>query len=218
MKYKSYKDISILQFQQLSLLIEEDNPYTIWKHRLSILTDMTIEYIENNLTVDEFKGLIKDYAWVETEQMPTDWVKSFTCHDEKFLIRHINADWTAEQFFSIANLTKEKGSIINNLHWILACLVEKRKGEKISPSELKRRAELFQMYLDPITAYPIALFQSAVLVTFSTSTQYYSTENQLKKLKSKAAKKEDGLKLNGTGITRLINFLRKGIGRSLIIT
>lgn len=213
MKYKSYSDLNILQYQQLAGLMNEDNPYTIWKNRLSILTDMTIEEIENKVTVKKLKDLIKQYDWIESEQMPTEWVKSFTCQDEKFYVKHINSDWQSELFFSIANLTKEKNSIVNNLHWILSCLVEKTKGEKVSPAELKRRAELFQLHLDPITAYPIALFQSAVLVKFSTSTQYSLIKNKVLNLKQQI-----GLKVNGTGITRLINYLRKKIGQSLIIT
>lgn len=42
----SYKNISILKFQQLVNCLNDDNDFTIWKNRISILEDMDIKVIE----------------------------------------------------------------------------------------------------------------------------------------------------------------------------
>ena len=67
----SYKNISILKFQQLVNCLNDDNDFTIWKNRISILEDMDIKVIEK-MKVTDFKKIVAKYKWINEEQMPTD--------------------------------------------------------------------------------------------------------------------------------------------------
>lgn len=171
----SYKDITILKFQEIQAAIEMniDNEIAQWYNILSLITDKPKEYYMA-LKFGEFKKVCKEYEWILSERMPDEWVKDFTCEGERFIVIQNATDWNTEQFISMSTLTKDRSEIVNNLHKILATLCVKEKGEVVSMAEFERRCDLFQEHLPILVAYPIGFFFAAFLAKLSTTTQYYS--------------------------------------------
>ena len=194
----TYKNISILKFQQLVNCLNDDNDFTIWKNRISILEDMDIKVIEK-MKVTDFKKIVAKYKWINEEQMPTDWVKEFTINDEKFIVQLESSTWNVEQFISLSTLTKNKDEIVNNIHNILAVLCKSNEDNSIT--EYNRKAELFLNNLPITTAYPIALFYAASLTYLFTNTRYSFKVKKLMRKRLELAKQINGYNLNGVGIT-----------------
>ena len=194
----SYKNISILKFQQLVNCLNDDNDFTIWKNRISILEDMYIKVIEK-MKVTDFKKIVAKYKWINEEQMPTDWVKEFTINDEKFIVQLESSTWNVEQFISLSTLTKNKDEIVNNIHNILAVLCKSNEDNSIT--EYNRKAELFLNNLPITTAYPIALFYAASLTYLFTNTRYSFKVKKLMRKRLELAKQINGYNLNGVGTT-----------------
>lgn len=194
----SYKNISILKFQQLVNCLNDDNDFTIWKNRISILEDMDIKVIEK-MKVTDFKKIVAKYKWINEEQMPTDWVKEFTINDEKFIVQLESSTWNVEQFISLSTLTKNKDEIVNNIHNILAVLCKSNEDNSIT--EYNRKAELFLNNLPITTAYPIALFYAASLTYLFTNTRYSFKVKKLMRKRLELAKQINGYNLNGGGTT-----------------
>lgn len=194
----SYKNISILKFQQLVNCLNDDNDFTIWKNRISILEDMDIKVIEK-MKVTDFKKIVAKYKWINEEQMPTDWVKEFTINDEKFIVQLESSTWNVEQFISLSTLTKNKDEIVNNIHNILAVLCKSNEDNSIT--EYNRKAELFLNNLPITTAYPIALFYAASLTYLFTNTRYSFKVKKLMRKRLELAKQINGYNLNGVGTT-----------------
>lgn len=194
----SYKNISILKFQQLVNCLNDDNDFTIWKNRISILEDMDIKVIEK-MKVTDFKKIVAKYKWINDEQMPTDWVKEFTINDEKFIVQLESSTWNVEQFISLSTLTKNKDEIVNNIHNILAVLCKSNEDNSIT--EYNRKAELFLNNLPITTAYPIALFYAASLTYLFTNTRYSFKVKKLMRKRLELAKQINGYNPNGVGIT-----------------
>ena len=194
----TYKNISILKFQQLVNCLNDDNDFTIWKNRISILEDMDIKVIEK-MKVTDFKKIVAKYKWINEEQMPTDWVKEFTINDEKFIVQLESSTWNVEQFISLSTLTKNKDEIVNNIHNILAVLCKSNEDNSIT--EYNRKAELFLNSLPITTAYPIALFYAASLTYLFTNTRYSFKVKKLMRKRLELAKQINGYNLNGVGIT-----------------
>ena len=197
-KKMSYKNISILKFQQLVNCLNDDNDFTIWKNRISILEDMDINVIEK-MKVTDFKKIVAKYKWINEEQMPTDWVKEFTINDEKFIVQLESSTWNVEQFISLSTLTKNKDEIVNNIHNILAVLCKSNEDNSIT--EYNRKAELFLNNLPITTAYPIALFYAASLTYLFTNTRYSFKVKKLMRKRLELAKQINGYNLNGVGTT-----------------
>ena len=194
----TYKNISILKFQQLVNCLNDDNDFTIWKNRISILEDMDINVIEK-MKVTDFKKIVAKYKWINEEQMPTDWVKEFTINDEKFIVQLESSTWNVEQFISLSTLTKNKDEIVNNIHNILAVLCKSNEDNSIT--EYNRKAELFLNNLPITTAYPIALFYAASLTYLFTNTRYSFKVKKLMRKRLELAKQINGYNLNGVGTT-----------------
>lgn len=182
----SYKDISILKYQEIMAAIELNATdqlhkeeiehlfgYSIaqWYNMLPLVTDHPKEYYKA-IKFGELKKIVKDYSWLALEVMPDEWVKDFTVKGERFLVIQHATDWNAEQFVSMSNLTKDSTQIINNLHLILASMCVKEKGEVIDLTEFDRRSKLFQEHLCILTAYPVGFFFAAFLAKLSLSTPY----------------------------------------------
>jgi len=194
----SYKNISILKFQQLVNCLNDDNEFTIWKNRISILEDMDIKLIEK-MKVTDFKKIVAKYKWLNEELMPTDWVKEFTINNEKFIVQLESSTWNVEQFISLSTLTKDKSEIVNNIHNILAVLCKSNEDNSIT--EYNRKAELFLNELSITTAYPIALFYPASLTYLFSNTRYSFKVKKLMRKRLELAKQINGYKPNGDGTT-----------------
>ena len=194
----SYKNISILKFQQLVNCLNDDNEFTVWKNRISILEDMDIKLIEK-MKVTDFKKIVAKYKWLNEELMPTDWVKEFTINNEKFTVQLESSTWNVEQFISLSTLTKDKSEIVNNIHNILAVLC--KSNEYNSITEYNRKAELFLNELPITTAYPIALFYAASLTYLFSNTRYSFKVKKLMRKRLELAKQINGYKPNGDGTT-----------------
>jgi len=194
----SYKNISILKFQQLVNCLNDDNEFTVWKNRISILEDMDIKLIEK-MKVTDFKKIVAKYKWLNEELMPTDWVKEFTINNEKFIVQLESSTWNVEQFISLSTLTKDKSEIVNNIHNILAVLCKSNEDNSIT--EYNRKAELFLNELSITTAYPIALFYPASLTYLFSNTRYSFKVKKLMRKRLELAKQINGYKPNGDGTT-----------------
>ena len=194
----SYKNISILKFQQLVNCLNDDNEFTIWKNRISILEDMDIKLIEK-MKVTDFKKIVAKYKWLNEELMPTDWVKEFTINNEKFIVQLESSTWNVEQFISLSTLTKDKSEIVNNIHNILAVLCKSNEDNSIT--EYNRKAELFLNELSITTAYPIALFYPASLTYLFSNTRYSFKVKKLMRKRLELAKQINGYKPNWDGTT-----------------
>ena len=199
---QSYKDLSILKFQEIhnAILISEGNEIREAYNVLSVLTGVSVE-VYKAMKYKDFQKECEKIAWLSDAPLPDKYVNDFECQGEKFTIVQHATDWTTEQFISMSTLTKSKEQIVNNIHLILATLT---KGCD-TMTEHNRRSELFQKHLSIDIAYPTAFFFAQFLATLSTTSQFSS--HVKKKLNSaKAIGKlnwmPNGLPENGLGITQ----------------
>lgn len=182
---KQLKDLTILKYQEINAAIEmnKDNEVAQWYNILSLIEGKEKQlYLE--MKYKDFCKLIKKYSWLFEEQMPTDFVHSFAINEETFYVEENRLNTTTEQFISLGNLTKDKNTIIENLHKIIAVMTYKVKGETIDNAEFERRFNIFQNELSITTGYSIGFFFAAFLAELSKTTQYYlHRKNQLKEMK-----------------------------------
>ena len=196
--------ITILKFQEIysALNIEPDNEIRTAYNVMSVITGVSVDEYRQ-MKWKDFEKAQKEVTIPSINEMPDEWVKEFEVNGERFYVNQFVTDWNTEQFISMTTLTKERDSIILNLHLILATLCYKEKGELVSQTEFDRRASLFQEHLDVMTAYPIGFFFALTLAELSQTTQY---SLMLKKTKMKllwmSLKNHLGLLKNGDGITR----------------
>ena len=199
--------MNIAKYQALynAIKLGGDNEIRTAYNVLSVLTGKPIsEY--RRMKWSDFVKEQEGMTIPDITSFPDAWVKAFNCHGERFYVNQYVTDWTTEQFISMSSLTKEKDSIVDNLHFILATLCYKEKDEDVSMTEFNRRAEMFREHLDVDVAYPIGFFFALLLVKLSELIPSYST----KKKKSKKKKKSwIGSLLNGLGMRRLTNYLLK---------
>ena len=175
---------------------------------MSVLTGKPIHEYRKMKWVDFLKEQ-EGLSIPDISSFPDAWVTHFECQGETFYVQQYITDWNTEQFISMSSLTKEKEAIVDNLHLILATLCYKEKDEDVQMTEFNRRAEMFREHLDVDTAYPIGFFFALLSVKLSELIPSSST----KKKKSKKKKKSwIGSVLNGLGMQRLTNYLRKKIG------
>lgn len=198
---KSYRDITILKFQEIQAAIEMniDNEIAQWYNILSLITDEPKEYYMA-LKFGEFKKVCKAHEWILSEQMPDEWVKDFSVEGERFIVMQNATDWNTEQFINMGTFTKDRTQIINNLHRILATMCVKFKGELVDIAEMERREKLFQEHLPILTAYPIGFFFAAFLAKLSTTTQFSSLMTKWSE-KMKTAEINQGSMKLGDGTT-----------------
>jgi len=204
--------ITIQKYQALynAIKLGGDNEIRTAYNVLSVLTGKPIsEY--RRMKWSDFVKEQEGITIPDITSFPDQWVKEFEVQGEKYFVQQYVTDWSTEQFISMSNLTKEKDAIVDNLHFILATLCYKDKDEDISMTEFNRRAELFKEHLDVDTAYPIGFFFALLLLQLSNITPSYSTK---KKKRKKKKTSWIGSVLSGVGMQRLINYLRKKIGRS----
>ena len=196
--------ITILKFQEIysALNIEPDNEIRTAYNVMSVITGVSVDEYRQ-MKWKDFEKAQKEVTIPSINEMPDEWVKEFEVNKERFYVNQFVTDWNTEQFISMTTLTKERDSIILNLHLILATLCYKEKGELVSQTEFDRRASLFQENLDVMTAYPIGFFFALILAELSRTTQY---SLMLKKTKMRllwmSLKNRLGLLKSGDGITR----------------
>jgi hypothetical protein len=197
---KSYKDITILKFQEIQAAIEMniDNEIAQWYNILSLITDQPKEHYMA-LKFGEFKKVCKEYEWILSERMPDEWVKSFEVGGEWYIVMQNATDWNTEQFINMSTFTKDRSQIINNLHRILAAMCVKEKGEIITLPEMERREKLFQDNLNILIAYPIGFFFAAFLAKLSQTTQYSSHLTQMQNAMKMNLSRMDSI-VSGDGI------------------
>lgn len=171
---KSFKDITILKFQEIqaAIAMNPDNEFEQWYNILSLVDGQDKDYYKFKLKFGEFKKKIEEYLWIMSEKMPDEWVKDFTVEGERFFVQQHATEWNGEQLISMINLTKDKDQIINNTHLILATLCLKEPREVVDLHEFERRAKMFQEKLCILTAYPISFFFALFLAKLSTDTRY----------------------------------------------
>lgn len=193
--------ITILKFQEIysALNIEPDNEIRTAYNVMSVITGVSVDEYRN-MKWKDFEIAQNKVTIPSISDMPDEWVKDFEVKGERFYVNQFVTDWNTEQFISMTTLTKERDSIILNLHLILATLCYKEKGELISQTEFERRASLLQENLDVMTAYPIGFFFALTLAELSRTTQY---SLMLKKTK---------MKILWMMLKNRIGFLRSGVG------
>ena len=206
--------MNILLWQQINNAIKQggDSELSIAYNVLSVVTGESPD-VYRNMKYSEFLK-VQDKVKIPDINIKTeDWVKQFECNGETFYVQQFATDWNTEQFISMSNLTKSQDSIIDNLHTILAVLCYKKEGEILTLTEFNRRADLFQNHLDVTIAYPIGFFFATLSAQLLEHIQSYSMWKRMKlKLKRILI---GGLKVNGDGMQRLINFLQKKKGKTL---
>lgn len=179
------KDLTILKYQEINAAIEmnKDSELAQWYNILSLIEGKEKQYYLD-MKFKVFTKLISKYSWIVNEQLSTDFVHSFAIGDETFYVEENRLNTTTEQFISLGNLTKDKNTIIENLHKIIAVMTYKVKGESIENSEFERRFNLFQNELSITIGYSIGFFFAVYLAQLSQTTQYYlHRKNQLKEMK-----------------------------------
>lgn len=200
----SYKDLSILKFQEIhnAILISEGNEIREAYNVLSVITGVSVETYKA-MKYKAFQKECEKIAWLSDAPLPDKYVTEFVCQGEKFEIVQHATDWTTEQFISMSTLTKSKEQIVNNIHLILATLT---KGCD-TMTEHNRRSALFQKHLSIEIAYPTAFFFAQFLAQLSLTSQYSShVKRKLKLAKAigNSKKMQNGSQGNGVGITPLI--------------
>jgi hypothetical protein len=204
--------MNIKTYQELynAIKIGDNNEIRTAYNVLSVLTGKPISEYKRMKWTDFLKEQ-ESVTIPDISSFPDAWVTEFEVKGERFFVNQYLTDWNTEQFISMSSLTKEKEAIVDNLHLILATMCYKEKDEDVQMTEFNRRAELFQSHLDVDTAYPIGFFFALLLVKLSEGIQ----SSLIKKRKRRKKKPSRiGSLLNGLGIVRLINSLRKKIGQS----
>jgi hypothetical protein len=204
--------MNIKTYQELynAIKLGDNNEIRTAYNVLSVLTGKPI-YEYKRMKWTDFLKEQESVSIPDISSFPDAWVTEFEVKGERFFVNQYLTDWNTEQFISMSSLTKEKEAIVDNLHLILATMCYKEKDEDVQMTEFNRRAELFQYHLDVDVAYPIGFFFALLLVKLSEHTQFSSTK---KKKPKKKKLKRIGLVLNGVGMRRLTNYLRKKIGLS----
>jgi hypothetical protein len=202
--------MNIKTYQELynAIKIGDNNEIRTAYNVLSVLTGKPISEYKRMKWTDFLKEQ-ESVTIPDISSFPDAWVTEFEVKGERFFVNQYVTDWNTEQFISMSSLTKEKEAIVDNLHLILATMCYKEKDEDVQMTEFNRRAELFQLNLDVDTAYPIGFFFALLLVKLSEHTQSSLTK---KKKRKKKKPSRIGLVLNGVGMRRLTNSLRKKIG------
>lgn len=206
--------MNIKTYQELynAIKLGDNNEIRTAYNVLSVLTGKPISEYKRMKWTDFLKEQ-ESVTIPDISTFPDAWVTEFEVKGERFFVNQYLTDWNTEQFISMSSLTKEKEAIVDNLHLILATMCYKEKDEDVQMTEFNRRAELFQLNLDVDVAYPIGFFFALLLVKLSEHTQSSSTKKPKKK-----KLKRIGLVLNGVGMQRLTNYLRKKIGLSSTTT
>jgi hypothetical protein len=200
--------MNIKTYQELynAIKLGDNNEIRTAYNVLSVLTGKPISEYKRMKWTDFLKEQ-ESVTIPDISSFPDAWVTEFEVKGERFFVNQYLTDWNTEQFISMSSLTKEKEAIVDNLHLILATMCYKEKDEDVQMTEFNRRAELFQSHLDVDVAYPIGFFFALLLVKLSEGIQSSSTKKRKKKNKSRI-----GSLLNGVGMRRLTNYLRKKIG------
>lgn len=199
---QSYKDLSILKFQEIhnAILVSEGNEIREAYNVLSVITGVSVETYKA-MKYKAFQKECEKIAWLSDAPLPDKYVTEFVCQGEKFEIVQHATDWTTEQFISMSTLTKDRVQIVNNIHLILATLT---KGCD-TMTEHNRRSALFQKHLSIDIAYPTAFFFAQFLATLSQTSQYSShvkKKQRLAKAIGNSKKMQNGLPESGVGIIR----------------
>jgi len=204
--------MNIKTYQELynAIKIGDNNEIRTAYNVLSVLTGKPISEYKRMKWTDFLKEQ-ESVTIPDISTFPDAWVTEFEVKGERFFVNQYLTDWNTEQFISMSSLTKEKEAIVDNLHLILATMCYKEKDEDVQMTEFNRRAELFQLNLDVDVAYPIGFFFALLLVKLSEVTQSSSIKKRKRRKKNKS---RIGLVLNGVGMQRLTNYLRKKIGLS----
>ena len=204
--------MNIKQYQELynAIKLGENNEIRTAYNVMSVLTGKPISEYRRMKWVDFLKEQ-EGVTIPDISSFPDAWVTEFEVKGEKYFVNQYITDWNTEQFISMSSLTKEKESIVDNLHLILATLCYKEKNEDVQMTEFNRRAELFREHLDVDVAYPIGFFFALLLLSLSQHIQSSSTK---KKKRKKKNKRWIGSVLNGLGMRRLTSYLLKKIGLS----
>jgi len=204
--------MNIKTYQELynAIKIGDNNEIRTAYNVLSVLTGKPISEYKRMKWTDFLKEQ-ESVTIPDISTFPDAWVTEFEVKGERFFVNQYLTDWNTEQFISMSSLTKEKEAIVDNLHLILATMCYKEKDEDVQMTEFNRRAELFQLNLDVDVAYPIGFFFALLLVKLSEVTQSSSIKKRKRRKKNKS---RIGLVLNGLGMQRLTNYLRKKIGLS----
>jgi len=178
LKVKSWKDVTIEMYQELSN-IESGNDISVIINKISILVDTDQEEIRN-LPVPEFRKLTEDISWVAND--PTKEVKiKFEIDGKKYgMIPDLNFITTGEW----ADIEAWKDESNENLHLIAALLyrpITKEDGDEyeIEPHKTQgfmKRADLFKQRLTIDQMWGSLLFFSASGLKFIEITADYLEE------------------------------------------
>jgi hypothetical protein len=198
--------MKVLKFQELFSAIENSggDEIRLAYNVASVLTGDPVEKFQQMKWFD-FVELNKKLDIPSVGDFRDEWVKEIHIDGEVFFVDQKPTDWNGNTFFNMSSVTKEKNSIITNLHLILASCCYKEWGEDISLTEFERRSLLFQEKVDIDIAYPIGFFFAALLAGLSIVTQHSSGKykvNRWKLWKLMRLLKRVGSKKNGVGMQR----------------
>lgn len=156
----TYKDVTILQFQQLhsATIHFQENRFELGVEILNIFEGIERKEIKDNWSVDKLNKSLEKYSFLDTELVEDTWVKEFECNGVHYKVSQSPNEWNVGQYVSMANLTRDKDKIVESLHVILAAMCCKESDN------VSQVATDFQQHLSITIAYPIALFFCAVML------------------------------------------------------
>ncbi len=154
---QSYEHITIGQFQQLTIVLNEqtEDSLTPQIKILSILCNESEDAIAQIALQDIIIASSK-LDWMHTLPEAKEYPIEIRINGKLYKVKTLASRMTASDHINIDTFVKQRGGIIPSLHEILAVMCYNKKKESFE--ELMARAKLFQDNMSVMVAYPLAVF------------------------------------------------------------
>lgn len=197
---KSWKDITIKQFIEVSLLTEKGGDDIDIKIKLLCAFTGKPEDFFLALDYKKFNQLCSRLNFLNELTMSEKLIYNFKIDGIKFMVNPNVSELSTAEYIDLVSFISTKESIQSNLHKILAIFIKpKHKWFGLKKVYMPRGkiAELLLNKMSITTAYPLCVFFCELLNNSTKITKDY-LEKEMKKLLKKM-EKETGLHQSGVG-------------------
>ena len=209
---KSWKDVSVSQFQELSSFDQDADWVDKMIFNTSVLLDIDPDQIEK-LEVNKARTLFKSLAWSNVPPtLGPDFVKiDVNSKPVKFIFRRNLNKLSFGEWVDLEGLCKDKDKVVINLHKILAIIYrpEKELEDEYDATKASKRSELFLNVSVEEVYHSILFFWLFAAESINSSKDFSWLEktwmpkmDQIKEVSDKLQKAQ----INGTGIDGSILF------------
>jgi len=196
---KSWKDISIKQFVEVSNLVQSGLEDIDLKVKLMSIFSGEPEDYFLKLNYKEFNKLCNSVAFMNDLNISGKLIYNFKIDGIKFIVNPNVSDLSTAEYIDLLNYMGSKDKVKDNLHKILAIFIKPKHKWFGLKKVYMRRGEVAEILLNkmPITiAYPLSVFFCELLNNSIKTTKDY-LDMMMKKVMREA--KKTGLVKNGDG-------------------